>query len=308
MKTKKFFTKLAIIVIAIFLGDFIVGKTLEWLYFSQSHGRLYTVTQAFEKRAEQVFILGSSRAQYHYNPEVIAPKLHKTTYNAGLSGQSILYTKTLLDVLTERHRPEIIILDVQHSEFVHSQLAYDRLNNLGPYASRHPQVWNTLSLRSSTEKLRHLSRIYPYNSLLIPMVVNNIGLDTREFTENGFLAKKGVWTGEKFKPSIDAAEKLDQNKLDAFTHILDLCRQKDIRLYVVISPIYFDFIEDTPSMRFLQSELEARQIPLISYINDKAFADPKLFFDALHLNGQGADKFSANIAELIAQLEQEQGN
>lgn len=306
MKTKKFFIKLAIFAAAIFLGDFVIGKTLEWLYFNQSHGRLYTVTQAFEERTEKVFILGSSRAQYHYDPEIIAPKLHKTVYNAGLSGQSILYTKTLLDVLTQRHTPEIIILDVQPSEFIHSQLAYDRLGNLGPYAARHPVVWDTLSLRSSTEKLRHISRIYPYNSLLIPMTVNNIGLDTREFTENGFLAKNGVWSGEPREQGANSDEKLDQNKVDAFKHILDVCKQKNIKIYVVISPIYIKFTDDTSSMRVLKEELQSRQVPLISYINVQDYMDPQLFFDSLHLNGHGAAKFSANIADLIAEIEKEQ--
>ena len=284
--------------------DFSIGRALEFFYFKQKKGKLYNVTVALEKQTCDVLIFGSSRAMHHYNPEIISDSLKLTCYNVGYDGQSILYCKGALDIVLERYTPKIIIWDINHYDFMNErQTSYDLLSVLNPYVKRHPALWQTLSLKSKTEKIKHLSSIYPYNSMLVRIVSGNMSGKTKDDTNNGFTPQDGIWK-ENMDSIYFSVSSLDKNKMTAFEDIYSICSKKHIRLYVVISPIFQHIIDvsSNSSLSYLVQTCDSFNIPLLNFINDKNYLDRELFLNVDHLNTEGADVFSKDVSHRILSI------
>ncbi len=60
---------------------------------------------------DPIIILGSSRAENHYNSNIIADTLGMSCYNCGMSGNGILLNYGFYAMIMERYRPKFIIYD-----------------------------------------------------------------------------------------------------------------------------------------------------------------------------------------------------
>jgi hypothetical protein len=298
MNKKKYGIKFLCLLGILIISDIITGMGLRFFYFQQKQGKLYNLTYTLEQQTAEILIMGSSRAMHHYNPEIISDSLHMPCFNAGYDGQSILYHKALLDVITERYTPRIIILDVNTYELDVNEDTYDLLSVLNPYAERHPALWKTLKLKSPFEKIKHISRIYPYNSLFTRIVIGNLHFNTKDVSANGFTAQKGT-LNDSLKEVIYEDVPLDENKRNAFNQFLSDCIRKGITVYVVKSPAFEYGKNNSNSINYIIAACEKQQIPFISYQNKDDFAENHLFHDPGHLNNIGADKFSADFAHLM---------
>jgi hypothetical protein len=296
MKVKTLILKLLGFLIFLFILDFVIGKTVEYYYFKQKTGEYAVLTKTLEnptKQPTEILIMGSSRARRHYHPGIISATLGKSCYNAGYDAQSILYCTAILDIIEEKYKPEIIILDVNMNELDNEEISYDQLSVLLPYAPCYPKLWNTLSLKSPFEKIKSISRIYPYNSLLDKIIKGNI-LD-QEDDINGFVPFYGMYRN-KFEEKIFSEIKLDPNKISAFDSFLSICREKNIQLYIVYSPEYLKSVNISSSMNYIIDKCKTQGIPYISYRNNESFLKVELFREYMHLNNVGAERFSLDIA------------
>jgi hypothetical protein len=278
--------------------DIVIGMGLQFFYFRQKQGALYNLTYTLEQQTAEILILGSSRAKHHYNPDIISDSLNMSCFNAGYASQGILYHKALLDVVTERYNPKVIIVDVLTGELDINEKAYDLLSILNPYLRRHPVLWETVKMKSPFEKVKHLSRVYPYNSLLGRIVMGNLNFKTKDVTENGFYALKGVLNFSLKEVTYKEAP-LDDNKINAFNQFLSDCICRGISVYVVKSPAFQYETNNSNSIAYIIAACEQQQIPFISYQNREDFTDGRLFLDPAHLNDIGADKFSSDIAHFL---------
>ena len=300
MNALTFWKRFFFLCLCVILLDFSIGKFLEFFYFKQKKGRVYNVTVALEKQTCDVLILGSSRAMHHYNPEILSDSLKHSCYNAGLDGQSILYSKGVFDVVIERHKPKVVILDLTLSEFDQEQTSYDMLYILNPYVRRHPILWKTLSLKSKAEKIKHLSSIYPYNSLIAEIAIGNISVSLKpnEISETGFTPSYGIWK-EKITTVDFPDSALDAVKTKAFEDICSFCSENNIDLYVVISPAFLIIENVSSSISYLEWACDSLNVTLLNFINDINYMDNNHFGDMVHLNAQGADLFSKDVSHRI---------
>ncbi|WP_280751268.1 MULTISPECIES: hypothetical protein [unclassified Parabacteroides] len=297
---KNFFVKMLLFILVLVLLDWALGSGLRFFYFRQSQGKLYNLTCVLEKQTAEILILGSSRAMHQYNPEIMTDSLGLSCYNAGNDGQSILYHNALLDVILDRFTPSMIVLDVNPDELVRKASSYDLLTALNPYVKDHPVLWNTLQLRSPFEKAKHLSKIYPFNSLLARIAVGNMHVTTKDVSANGFTPQYGQW--EQPIQTIDYptdSVNFDKNKIEAMNQLIQKCKEKNIILYMVLSPMYEQQLNHSSSIRYITRLCEANNISFFSYQNDKRFKANELFRDPSHLNAIGADIFTSDIASLL---------
>jgi hypothetical protein len=298
MSKKKYAIKFLCLLGIFIISDIIIGAGLQSLYFRQKQGKYYSLTYALEQQNADILIFGSSRAMHHYNPDIISDSLQMSCFNAGYDGQSILCHKAFLDVIIGRYTPKVIILDVNTGELDISEKSYDMLSVLNPYVKRHPILWETVKMRSPFEKIKHLSRVYPYNSVLGRTVMGNLNFKTRDVTENGFYAIKGILI-DSLKEVTYKEVLLDDNKINAFNQFLSDCTRRGITVYIVKSPAFQYETNNSNSMAYIIAACEQQQIPFISYQNREDFADNRLFRDPTHLNDIGADKFSSDIAHFL---------
>lgn len=293
-----FWKNILVFFVSLILFDFIAGNVLEHFYFTQKKGKLYNITVALEKQTSEVLIFGSSRAMHHYNPHIITDSLGLSCFNAGYDSEGILYANAMLDAILERYIPKVIILDVLPVEFSESTVSYDLLYLLNPYVKKHPVLWNTLSLKSRFEKIKHLSSIYPYNSMLARIIIGNLSIKTKDESDSGFTALNGIWNGE-LKPTIFSEKSLDPNKLNVFNAFCQKCLKNKIKLYVVISPLYQLVENESSTEKYLNSAQAKYNFYLINLSKSKNYLTNKYWKDEEHLNAKGADKFSKDIAYRI---------
>ncbi|CAM4196816.1 hypothetical protein ZONE111905_07510 [Zobellia nedashkovskayae] len=298
-RMKKFILNCIIGLIIVLALDFGIGRGLEYFYFKQSAGFQHRTTHSIEHTKEDILVFGSSRANHHYKPDVFERKLKNTFYNTGRDGNFIFYQTAVLRSVLKRYKPKLILYDFT-GEFTYNQSDYDRLSSLLPYYKHHPEIRSIVNLRSSYEPVKNLSSIYPYNSTIGNIVFGNInikGLQTK--ANKGYVPLFGEWKEPIENHHSVLPYEIDKNKVTVFNEFLNLCKQHEIPVVVLVSPIYYKY-EDDFSIALCKKLCEEKKVPFFDFTKDKDFLKaPHLFADIEHLNDNGAVIFSEKVVDLI---------
>ncbi len=298
---KLFIFKTIIFLVIVFLLDFLVGKTLYFLYFHQKSGSLYRTTYSIEKTNAEMLVMGSSRANHHYAPYAFENRLGLSYYNVGRDGQYLLYNYAILKVILKRYSPKIIIFDFVNQELEFDSRDYERLASLMPYYKKYPDIQPILQLKSSFEKIKLLSQIYPFNSYLLTIAIGNTNFNRRDvFDIKGYIPLDGKWN-ELIKTTDNSRTiKIDSNKLKIYELFIQDCLKAHVKLYIVCSPYYFNF-KSTPLSITLGKKIAAKyHIDFYDFSQNPSFiSKPALFDDPYHLNDTGAKIFSDSIVNLL---------
>lgn len=290
---KNYIGKAVLLFVLLVLADRGIGYGLKWMYFNQKGEDYFFTTKTLDEQTADLIILGSSRARNHYNPEILEDSLGISCYNAGRSGCFLVYQRAQLDLILDRYTPKAIVLEVTPYDMTVGQGDYDRLSGLLPY--QHHASWKeVIGLKSPWEPYKCWSAIYPYNSIFIKMV-NNLK-DRGEFKANGFQPLTGHW--EEPAGDYDNTAALDECKVEMMRHIINVCQTKGIKLAMVTSPMYANAAH-TATLQRTEELCKTYNIPYISFLNDLAYQDNKLFHTMDHLNATGADKFSSEVAHWL---------
>jgi hypothetical protein len=296
----KFAKSIFLLFILIILFDQICGSLLRKYYFSQTSGLGYRTTYSIDSTQAEILVLGSSRANHHYVPEVFEDSLDMSFYNTGRDGNFILFNYALLKSILKRYTPKIIILDINPNEIFLNQDRYDRLSSLLPYYKDHHEIRDIVQLRSPYEKLKLISAIYPFNSSLFTIGIGNFEYNkTRKGDRKGYvpLYKKLNDTTLITLKQIDLP--IDSIKLKVINSIAELCKDKNISLFFINSPVYARS-EQSRSINIIEQILQKFNAKLVNYTNDSFFLNnPSLFQDISHLNEKGAAIFSGKVVHLI---------
>ncbi|MDE3212752.1 MAG: hypothetical protein KGM98_05915, partial [Bacteroidota bacterium] len=145
-----------------------------------------------------LLIFGSSTANHNYYPDSIEKNLRLSCYNTGRDGMSIFYFYAVLKSDLKRYTPKVVILDFFPVEFRKEQMDYDRITALLPYYSSHPELRSIILMKSPYERLKLISRIYPFNSLAFTILGGNLQMNkNREINKGsqGYVPLPEVWNG-----------------------------------------------------------------------------------------------------------------
>jgi len=289
-----FAIKLAGFFVVLFVLDFVIGSTLEYFYFKQQSGADYRATYVMEEAKEELLIMGSSRALHHYQAEIMERKLGLTTYNAGRNGNPILYHLALLKSVLKRHKPKQIILDININEFKEMKDSYDILSMLLPYYKTHPEVRPIIHHKSEFERLKLLSKIYPYNSLMFTIAVGNLDFNKkRRDVFKGYMPLVNTWYKKIEVEKKQENYVIDSVKVNALKTFIADCKRNNIELILVFSPYYKIFEETNNSIVLAKQIAKQNNIRFIDFTNDKRFnSNISYFADYTHLNDEGAIYFT----------------
>lgn len=306
MKTQRyriFLIKLICFLFLVFVVDFSIGYVLKYFYFKQKSGFQYRTTYSMQKTDADVLIFGSSRASHHYNPEIIENKLNLSCYNVGRDGNLIFYHTAVLRAILNRYTPKIIILDVIKGEFKQRSDSYERISTLLPYYDLHPEIRSIVELRSPFEKIKLLSKIYPYNSDIFSIAIGNT-----EFNKGRWSHVKGFLPWHKTMKcpvKIDTNyidSKIDEVKVNSYESFIKDCKLKKVKLYVVISPYYLISDITDKSIKISKEIAEKYDVKVFDFSQDTTFKlKCSLFGDITHLNADGTEIFTRKVSEKILQ-------
>jgi hypothetical protein len=299
---KRYILSLLVGLVLVLLGDYLIGSTLKYFYFKSTSGNIYRTTYSIEKTEADILIFGSSRANHHYDSKLIEKMTGLSTYNTGRDGNSIFYHTAILKSILIRHTPKQIILDFD-STFKYNQEDYDKISSLLPYYSSHKELRGIIELKSSFEKYKLASKIYPYNSLLSTIAIGNLGINNTRIGNkseyNGFVPVDRIW-----KNKIDSLEtsieyEIDNNKLDLLEEFIKLTKEKEIPLIIVYSPVYYLY-DKNYTIDICSDICRKNDVTFVDFSKDSEFLRKReLFGDISHLNNDGAKLLTMKLLKMI---------
>jgi hypothetical protein len=298
--------RFAILAVVMFLLDWGVGAVLRHFYFTKKNGADYRTNNVINKTKADVLIFGSSKAVYHYDTKIIGDSLHMSVYNAGRDLSYIYYHYALLEAALKRYSPKLVVLDTRANEF--QQFKYnedrDRINVLLPYYDSHPELREVCLLRGPFERYKLLSKMYPYNSLILNELVELLPIARykKDDSQDGYIAKYGQFKGGLQPYTVNDA--VDSTATLYYKNFVELCKAKKVPLVVVYSPIYQDINSAANrNVQYVMQVCKDNNVPVLNYLRDTTFANkPQYFYDALHLNKQGSVVYSSIIGGKLKQL------
>ena len=299
----KILKKIFLLFIIVFILDFLTGSLLKKLYFQQKTGQEYKLNNTIEKVNADILIFGSSTASHDYSPAVFEKLLHKSCYDVGLPGSSIFYHYAILSAMIKRYHPQTVLLNFDMQEFKKEAIFYDRLSVLLPYYKKHPEVDSIVNLKSSHERLKLFSKIYPYNSLIYKLITDNNEVTKKDDEENnGYIPLSQLWD-QKIKncSSLFLDYEVDTSKIKVYEGFIKKCIENKIQLYIFSSPIFCNY--DTSKSIVIGRQIANKyKIKFFDYSKDSMFLDNQhLFSNTIeHLNDSGAKIFSKKIIDDIS--------
>ena len=309
---KKFPIKPVARVLLVFLflviADTGIGFLMRKFYFSQESGDAYLLTYAIDSTKADIIILGSSRAKHSYVPSIFQENLNMSCFNAGRDGtEHVLFNYAQFTAITTRYRPKVIIFDIRPEDLIYNACEYDMLSPLMPYYKTHGEIRYLINIRSPFERLKHLSAIYPYNSLIFQIIMGNLEMNKdRKPHENGYIP----FLGSKLTNTLDTLQTpvypIDTYKTDIIKDLIINCKEKEIYLVLIYSPTY-NIVKDNYYQRILDEICEENGIEYLNYSNvHEILMNPDLFFDRTHLNDDGARLFSGLISTRLETILEKQ--
>lgn len=300
---KRFLFRFILIALIIFICDLGIGNILKFFYFRQTSGLLYRTTYAIDSTRADILVFGSSRANHHYVPEVFEDSLGGTFYNTGRDGNFILYNYAIFKAITQRYQPKLIIFDVNPGELEFNAKSYELLSSLLPYSQDHHEIKHIVALRSPFEKVKLLSMIYPYNSILLTIAVGNLDFNKKRKSDNkGYIAINKTMKNRKIDAEgndINEDAHVDEVKTAALIDIHKTCSQNKIKLFLVQSPVYA-LTGKNYCNPVISNFCAENNINYFDLSNQTDFINhPDYFADRIHLNNTGARLFSSLVINKI---------
>ena len=298
-----FAVKLVVFLVLVYIADFTIGYMLKLYYFKQDSGFQYRTTYAIEETKAEILIFGSSRAKNHYHPNIIEERLKMTYYNVGRDGNHIFYNYALLKLILKRYSPKIVVLDLVKGEFKETSESYEKISALLPYYDSYPEISSIIELRGKYERIKLLSKIYPYNSSIFSIAVGNTDFNKNRYVDmQGFVPwRKKIQCPPK-TDTIYAEYKIDSVKVNLFESFIKDCNSQGVKLYIVVSPYYLISDITDSSIEKGIAIAEKYGVELLNYSQDTNFKLHCDFFaDITHLNEDGAKLFTTKFVEELVQ-------
>jgi len=305
LQLKKIILSCAKFITLVFILDLALGFSLEKLYTSQTNGEFKRLEYSLHNTNADMLIFGSSRANHHYDPFILNDSLKLSYYNVGQDGQSIFYHYAILKATLKRYKPKLIVLDVNLNEFRKSSKAYERLSSLLPQYKRIEELDEIIGLRGPYEKVKLISKIYPYNSLAVTLISNKISPKHKDDNSvKGFMPLTGSDTLKLAKDLnninniIVTNYEIDTLKICYFKKFINDVRKNNIDLVVLTSPFLCKEKINDRSIGLIDSICRLQNVRYYNYSYTQGISSNlKLFVDYGHLNNTGAKQYTQLIVK-----------
>lgn len=314
----KFLLRLGIFCVVLLALDQALGFAFRKIYFSQRVGQYAQTTYAIDSAQQDIMIFGSSRAVRHYSSPIISQITGLSCYNSGRDAQMIPYATAVEEVTLNRHKPKLVILDINPWELAVNQSKYEKLSILLPYCREHKELVKYIQEISPFEPYKLLSQTYPYNSSIFILASNTLTPSSVKKDQNGYLPLENILTKayldeytakmkarwERIRTKKEVAE---EKGVAYFRQFLCRTAKDQVKTLVVISPTILNnpFELDNQLLERQMVERICSEYPNVTFLDYSTDARFNFHFekfsDEFHLNKNGAEEFSTILAEYIKQ-------
>ncbi len=291
-----FIWRVVFLVAGLILADRMVGWVMHSAIQRQRNGVYYEFKYKVTQAKAAIVVLGSSRANHHYNVNLIEEATHEKAMNYGQDGTSVFTHYILLKTLLHWHKPKLVVLDIKPGDFGGTQ-NFNEVAPLYPIIDEVAMDGDDLNMVSPFEKIKLYSQCYRYNNQVLEILGSTRGkpADTSAITGYSALPVKSVVldnltiNDSSFNSSI----------YKYFKQIILLCKQANIRLIVCTSPCYRPVVFDR-TIAVVETECKISGVEYINYLNNTLLPfDAGMFKDEMHLNTKGADAFTQDFIKRL---------
>jgi hypothetical protein len=247
-----------------------------------------------------VLILGSSRARHHYDAPFLSDTLGLDVYNAGYDGNGVILAYGLLQLILERYQPKLILYDVTPAFDIN---VYEPDNNHKRYISRlkpyyrHYAVGGIIKDVSTEEWLKVQSGMVRYNMSLLTMFMDNYR--SSNDTMKGYSPLEGVY--DRVPNHDEVTSVVDSFKLEYIKKLITLTKNKQIPLVLVASPKLGSISSE--QMQPVRDICKQTKVEFVDYYANTEFMQHNEWFkEPMHLNKEGARKYSKEMVSIILEL------
>ena len=293
---KKYLLKIALFFVIVAAVDLGYGKVGDYLRDHAKGGVAAKVHYICEECNDDVMMMGSSRMQHHYVPQIFEDTLGMTCYNAGMDGNGILLSYGFLEMMLERYHPKKIIYDVSGFDlYMDDNTKY--LDFMKPYYwKEHESVAEIFKDVDGKEQWKMLSSLYRYNSKLFQMIGDN--LHPLLTLENGY---GPLYRTMDYDPPVPSADekRVDCLKIQYLRKFIAKAKENNVELIFVSSPAWhglYKTAENSP-MTLLSEELGV--VYMNCYYDSILCSSHEFWADASHMNDKGAQAFSNELVGRI---------
>lgn len=314
---KKFLSKLVITCLSIYLLLISIQFGIDFYLKKDNSCNNNTWYKIYAgKLNSEIIILGTSRAESHYDTEVICKITGLKAYNLGLSGAHYDLLKIRWkSYLNHNTKPKILILDLDDGALQNSENIFNKFQYLAYY--------DTPEYKSVAEKIdpdyffEKIIPIYKYRGYemnifnqiksqkktsLCPNNINGYVEHDINWIEKDYLNFKRIFSKSKL------TAKFDINKyglgLSVLRGIIKDCKKNNIKIFFVCSPSYYESQTYYPENKMrinliLKAISRENSIAYFNFSNDSLCYQKKYFYNSAHMNKKGAVIFSSKIGNLI---------
>lgn len=309
---KGFLFKLFILLLIIFAVDRLLGKYLDYLYeknymhYANGHLNYY-----IQKKTCDTLLLGSSRVLDNMNPEVFGPK----TFNISQAQKHIGWFAAVVHLLETNHKlpRKLLILHLEPEDFDKNNpldLSAD-IHYLKQYFDRDTFIQQEISQYNYFERFKYLSSSFRYNGegfLLLTNPIQNIGFLP---IHRGFIPisptsgdSARIEATATYFPKNKKINCTDEEAIYYFEIIQQICRRNKIKLIVVTTPYFHTDPYFHKVSACLSTYLKKKKIPYLNHLNlsENWLKERKYWFDNMHFNSLGANKYSLLLKNDILSL------
>lgn len=294
---RKFLFKIFIFIILLISFDIIWGLGFDYIESHIEIGGTGRNNYICNKVTDDIIILGSSRAENHYNAQMIEDSLGLSCYNCGQTGCGITLNYGRLLLIKERHTPKMVIYEITPEyDYLAGNDNHKSLTLLKNYCRKDgiDSIFHDYD-RYGPYKL--LSGLYRHNSSFLQNSITyflnlSFGSGIKGFRpidqEMDTLQVKKDYICYDSKQGYE----YDPLKLKYFNRFLE--STNDITTVLVISPMWYDM--DDAVLDTIKSLCDERGILLLNYANSPKYnRNNDLFMNGTHLNAKGADEFTRDL-------------
>lgn len=242
---------------------------------------------ANKKVQADVIILGSSRANHHYNAPMMRDMLSLSVYNTGIDGCGLHYNSCVLYNVIKRKVPKLVIFELEPTLL--SGRWKERLkNDLGIYYYKDSYIHQTLNeIEDITFPVKIRVNTYRYNNIFISLF--NTFLINKKSRPLGYAPLES--NQKKFELTYAKAEPIQIDSM-VYQRLMDMIAWSKKYHFALI-------VVESPKLVISNTNAELKQIcenNNILYLDntnvDYFMQHPYLFNDPTHLNKQGADVYT----------------
>lgn len=294
---KRFLLRLVVAICAVVCIDGVFGTVMDAVYPSTGSEAVEDISQVCFGPANDIVIMGSSRARHHYISRMMEDSLNVKCYNTGKNGNGIVLMSGIYELLSDNYKPKLIIYDVSRFDYFH--VPEDKENSrylapLKPYA-HNDGIRKLIKEVSFEEWIKSFSGLCRYNSVFWGVVKRCIWGAEKD-KDKGYAVAKEVFKGARGE---EKAEREDEVKVRCLRHFIEQLRQDGVPIVFVVSPLY-DWGKEPLIAEPIRKISEEYHIPFWDYSSFREIAEDRtMFADWIHMNENGAQRFTQQVIETV---------